>query len=145
MLGACGLVVNAAWLAYGLSDSERPIVQAVCVLLAWAVCAALAWRWWRALPRGELAWEGGQWTFAPAGPAEAMPLQGPPAVRLDLQSAMLLHARGVRGPALWLWLRRAPGSGGAAWPAIRRALYSRALQAPLPASEEARPSPETPG
>ncbi len=140
-VSAAGLVAVSCWLAGGLGNTHQAF-KAMAGLLLWLGCSAAAWSWQRRLPRGQLLWDGGEWYLQRAGTPQAELLAGRPEVRLDLQFALLLHGRLSRGGLCWLWLQQdaaAPLPG--AWPAIRRALYSRAPAAPAqPSADEASSS-----
>jgi len=88
--------------------------------LLWVAAGGLAWRGWRALPRGQIAWDGGAWRWNGAALAEV----APPAVVLDLQACLLLHWADAPAGLRWLWLERADAPGE--WDALRRAVYSPA-------------------
>lgn len=130
LLCAGAAATLAAWLCLGVAPSHRPLA-AGCAALLWGLCAALAWHWWRTLPTGQLAWDGAAWCIELAGRVQPLPLAAPPQVRLDLQRVMLVRARPLQAPALWLFLQRAtPGPLQAeTWAAIRRALYGHAPEA----------------
>jgi toxin CptA len=124
-LWLAGGAVLAGWHLQAASGPWRQLLGA-CVWLAAGCWAALAW--WRS-PRGELAWDGGQWRF---DGHEA----GAPNVALDLQRRLLVRLV-VGGRRLWIWAER--DSAPSYWDALRRAVYSRArtaapqgAQLPLP-------------
>ena len=128
-----GALAASLWLA-GLAGtllwSAQPQLAFWRLALAWGAVAAaglIALRaCWRA-PRGVLAWDGAGWTWAPHGAgAETGELQ----VALDLQHLLLVHWR-ASGARRWFWLERA---GGERWDELRRAVYSRARPAALPAA-----------
>ena len=125
----------AAWLggaAVTLLWSAQPQVAAWRLAIAWTAVAAaalLSWRAWRAAPGGVLAWDGAAWTWARHG---AGGVSGDVRVALDLQRLLLVRWDGADG-RLWLWLERA--SGRERWDELRRAVYSRARPAALPAGE----------
>lgn len=137
---AGGLVVVVWWLAWGVGPTHRPAWIAA-GLTGWAACALLAGRWWRQLPAGLLAWDGAAWCLelATAG-SKSQPLEQPPRIALDLQSVLLLSVRLPPGSTRWLWLRRGADASPDAWPAVRRALYSRASMAPDPGQPPTPPS-----
>ncbi|HYF42134.1 MAG TPA: hypothetical protein VEA35_06750 [Ramlibacter sp.] len=112
-LWAAGLGLIAAWSWVDASPGWRQLLGSVAVLAsgAWA-----AWLW-RCRPRGELAWDGGAWTW------QGEPTAGGVEVCLDLQGAMLLRCP-APSPVQWLWLERS--AAPARWDDIRRAVYSRA-------------------
>lgn len=129
-----GALAAAMWLA-GLAGtllwSAQPQVAFWRLALAWTAVAAagvIALRtWWRA-PRGVLAWDGSGWTWTPdGGRAAAGELQ----VALDFQRLLLVRCRAA-GAGGWLWLERGAGER---WDELRRAVYSRARPAALPAAE----------
>lgn len=129
---AAGLIAIGCWLAWGLGNTHR-LPRAAAGLLLWLACTAAAWHWQRSLPRGQLQWDGADWQLQHDRTSQAERLAGRPEVRLDLQFALLLQARSVHGRSCWLWLQQEPASPlPGAWPAIRRALYSRAPAAPAP-------------
>ncbi|AVO48362.1 hypothetical protein C6568_03160 [Melaminivora suipulveris] len=131
-LSAGALVVLSGWLLAGLGNTGQ-LAKGTAALLLWLTCTALVWHWLRALPRGALSWDGATWHAELDGAAQPVALAGSPNVRLDLQSCMLLRARSAQGTSLWLWV--VPGGSHAdsfAWAALRRALYCRALAAPVP-------------
>lgn len=143
LLCAAGLLCSASWLVL---SGPRSVAATIAVPCLWLVCAALAWRWWRALPCGQLVWDGQGWSLERSGWEQPQALTGPPEVCLDLQSTLLLRGQLQHQPALWLWLSRcaaAPTCG--AWLPLRRALYSRAPEAPAPDSNAVSPSDSMPG
>jgi len=102
----------AALTAWGLQHAEH--ASLLPALAVSATIAALAWR--LAAPRPvPLAWDGQQWT------ADGVP--GQLAVMIDIGPALLLRLRPQGGGALWLPLTAR--EAGAAWPALRGAVYSR--------------------
>ncbi|AVP57238.1 hypothetical protein C7H73_05850 [Pulveribacter suum] len=138
MGSAAGLLAIGCWLAWGLGNTHQ-IARGAAGLLLWLGCTAAAWHWQRSLPRGQLHWNGADWQLQRSGAVQPEQLAGRPEVRLDLQFALLLQARTGQGRPCWLWLHQgaAPPLPGA-WPAIRRALYSRAPAAPAqPSTDEA--------
>lgn len=134
---AAGLAAVGCWLAWGLGSTHQ-VLKAMAGLLVWLVCGAAAWSWQRRLPRGQLLWDGAGWHLQRDRASQPEALAGQPEVRLDLQFALLLHARPLQGRPCWLWLRQAAAAPlPGAWPAIRRALYSRAPAAPAqPSADE---------
>lgn len=131
-LSAGAFAITAAWLHAGLGNTNQTGKAAVALLL-WLACSASAWHWWRTLPRGVLLWDGAAWHAELGDAGQPAPLAESPQVRLDLQSCMLLRTRSAQSAALWLWLAPAASpADAAAWSAIRRALYCRALAAPAP-------------
>ena len=90
----------------------------------WAVTAGLAaMAWWRS-PRGTLQWDGAQWWLLPAGQALPLAARTAPEVHLDLQRFVLVCLPLCDAPRVWLCLER--NASAQLWPALRRALYSRA-------------------
>lgn len=138
---AAGLVTIGCWLVWGLGNTYL-VTKGAAALLFWLGCSAAAWSWQRRLPDGQLEWDGAEWYLQRARVPQVELLAGRPEVRLDLQFALLLHGRLSQGRPCWLWLQQAaaaPQPG--AWPAIRRALYSRAPAAPAqPSADEAASS-----
>ncbi len=140
-LGLTGLAALAAWQVVGADQFPGA------GLALWAGSAALAWRWWSTLPRGQLHWEGACWSVQTPAAADPLALAAAPQVRLDLQTALLLYVRPLRGRGMWLWLGAGQGESAlAAWLALRRALYSRAPEAPAQAGHDGAPlSHDRPG
>lgn len=123
VVAVCGLASVGAWLLLGTADAHAPI-KAVVGLGTWVLSAAAAWHGWRAMPAGNLSWDGAQWLLDGETPARQQLVQGWPQVHLDLQSIMLLSLQPAQGRAVWLWLER--GRDPTQWPALRRAIYSPA-------------------
>ena len=133
-----GLLAATAWLLGALAtvlwtfqsqvDGWRLATAGVLLV---AVALISAWQWW-VMPRGELYWDGQNWTWTAAGTADT----GAAAVCLDLQQCVLLHWRG-RGRAHWFWLERAHCPQR--WDALRRAVYSRVRSPALPEPGAAEP------
>ena len=124
----------AGWWLAGLAGtvlwSAQPQVDTWRLALAWtavAVAGLIALRTWWRMPRGMIAWDGSGWTWTPEGGAAAA---GELQVTLDFQRLLLVRWR-APGPPGWIWLER----GGDRWDELRRAVYSRARPAPLPAAE----------
>lgn len=118
-----GALAAVAWLLGGLAlagwalQAAGPGWRHALGLAAWLAGGLLAGlAWWRS-PAGELAWDGGQWSWA--GGAVA----APPRVVLDLQHRLLLQLANAQ----WLWLERDRDPPN--WDALRRAVYSRASTA----------------
>lgn len=122
IVSASGLAGMVAWLALGAAHSDMAI-KTVAGLGLWLACAAAAWRWWRHVPTGHLAWDGGQW-WLECGALGPSPMQGCPHIHLDLQACLLLSAQPLQGRMSWLWLDRR--SDPVQWAALRRAVYSPA-------------------
>jgi len=121
----------ALWLAGAgatLAWSAQPQVAAWRIALAWTavgVAGVAAWRAWRLAPRGLLTWDGADWNWNDAGGGRLQ-------VALDLQRVLLVLWHGGEDRR-WLWLERA--SCPARWDEMRRAVYSRARPAALPAAQ----------
>lgn len=130
IVAATALAGMAAWLELGTADADMAVKAAAGQGL-WLSCTAAAWLWWRRMPMGHLAWDGGQWLLDCGAPGPD-PVQGKPHVHLDLQGCLLLSVRLLRGRPSWLWLERR--SDPVQWAALRRAVYSPARsKAPDPA------------
>jgi toxin CptA len=111
--GLVAMVV--AWQRVSLEDSQVAVAGAV-----WSLAGLMAWRSWRAMPQGELCWDGHGW----AGPGAS---SSPAAVRvhLDLHRHLLVHLQGNGAAGQWLWL--SADARPARWNDLRRAVYSRAM------------------
>lgn len=121
-LAMAGLACTAAWLQWGGGNTGLGLKAAVGLGL-WIVCVALAWRFWRRLPSGLVAWDGGRWELADGNPGQSRILSAAPQVHLDLQACMLLSARiADDGPHRWLWLEQR--SDAALWTALRCAVFA---------------------
>jgi hypothetical protein len=97
-------------------------------VLIWLVACWLALRAWRRMPTGRIRWDGEHWYWEL--PASDVP--GHVEVNLDLQTHLMLRWQALPGqstplPAIWLWVERT--ADAQAWPALRRAVYSRAIPA----------------
>ncbi len=119
------IAVDGYWLAVAPAGDWRPWLG----LLAAVVAGALAWRAGPMAQAGVLVWDGALWWWerAPASVA------GRVAVRLDVQSGLLLRFVADSGAACWFWLDRR--SHPAHWLALRRAAYA------APAHDAASSSP----
>lgn len=125
-LWLCGLAGALLWAA-------QPQVAFWRLALAWtaaAVAGVVALRTWWRTPRGVLAWDGSGWTWTPDG-GHGVP--GELQVALDVQHLLLVRFRAA-GAGGWFWLER---GGGERWDELRRAVYSRAGPAALPAEPPA--------
>jgi hypothetical protein len=100
--------------------------------LAWLVTGLLAFRAWQSSPSGELHWDGVAWAWnaQDAGNVDAL------GVALDLQFVLLIVFWTTGQAPRWLWLERRQAPG--VWPALRRAVYSRARNG---AQREPQPAP----
>lgn len=118
LLAVVWLLGGAATLAWTAATPEgaRPALG----WLAWLGAGWLAWRGWRAMPRGHLDWNGGEWCWN----GEPVVAPTPPTVVLDFQACLLLHWADAPAGLRWLWLERADAPGE--WAALRRAVYSPA-------------------
>ena len=133
-----GLLAAGLWLA-GVAvsllwtfEADVPGWRHGATALAVAACGAYALLSWRRLPTGVVNWDGTCWTVPPD--LQAGRLQ----ITLDLQQRLLVRWHGP-GRVRWLWLerQRCPER----WFDLRRAVYSRARPAALPA---VRPPAATP-
>jgi hypothetical protein len=122
LLGALTAAVFAAWGSLHLGAA--PTLAAAAGGAAALLAGGLAWRAARPQP-AQLRWDGASWS-ADAAPGEVD-------VMLDLQRWLLLRFRPAQGRARWLPVPAA--EAGAAWLALRAALYSRAEFALPPAPE----------
>ncbi len=100
------------------------------VLLMWLLCGGAALWQWRAMPQGQISWDGLVWQWISSQPPST-PREGSLEVVLDLQRQVLARWRpqahalpgdGTRGA--WLWLRA--GAAPAQWHGLRCAVYSPA-------------------
>ncbi len=125
LLAALAAAVFAAWA--GLHLGVPPWQAAAGAGVTALLCGALAWR--AARPQTVLLrWDGAAWS------ADAV--SGEVDVMLDLQRWLLLRFRPTQGGPRWLPV---PGAeAGAAWHALRAALYSRA-EFSLPTAPERPP------
>jgi len=123
LIVACALVL-AGW---GMAGAPtQPLAQPLGWTL-WGVTAGLAAiAWWRS-PCGALQWDGAQWWFLPEGRALPLAARTAPEVHLDLQRFVLVCLPLCDAPRVWLCLERE--ASAQSWPALRRALYSRARMA----------------
>lgn len=108
------VVVDGYWLAVAPAGDWRPWLG----LLATAVAGALAWRAGPMVQAGVLVWDGAFWWWERAQEAVA----GRVAVRLDVQSGLLLRFVADSGAPCWFWLGR--HGNPAHWMALRRAVYA---------------------
>ena len=104
----------------------------VLALAAWVIASLCALRYWWCAPSGELVWDGQGWAIHFVADEEPLALRGPPQVLVDMQAwlwVMAVHGDLRRS---WIWLERSRQTerGGA----LRRAVYSPAMQAAAPAS-----------
>ncbi|WP_374669222.1 hypothetical protein [Ramlibacter sp.] len=116
LLGIVWLLGGAATAAWTAATPDGP--RLVLAWLTWLVAGWLAWRGWLALPRGELAWDGGAWRWN----TETVAAMTAPTVVLDFQASLLLHWADAPAGLRWLWLERADAPGE--WAGLRRAVYS---------------------
>lgn len=128
LIAASGLVL----VGWGMAGAPpHPWAQLLGWAL-WAVTAGLAAMAWRRSPRGALQWDGAQWWFLPTGQVRPLAARTAPEVHLDLQRFVLVCLPLCDAPRVWLCLERDADAQG--WPALRRALYSRARMAGSTAS-----------
>lgn len=123
-LSAAALATACAWAAavpQGGWRQAAAFVAWAAAFVAWAAASLAAWRGWLDSATGTLRWDGAAWLWSGDGPDEA---GGTPAIALDLQACMLLRWRAESGRGRWLWVDR--GASPREWPALRRAVYSRA-------------------
>jgi toxin CptA len=107
----------------GLAIFQLDAMGARAALLALSVLCTGGACWWlgqRTAP-GDLRFDGQHWSLS--GQRRALPA-GRAQVGLDLQFLMLVLLVAPEGPGQWLWLERR--ANPARWPALRRAVYSRA-------------------
>ncbi|RVU44218.1 hypothetical protein EOE66_16110 [Rubrivivax rivuli] len=112
-LPACAAAALAAW-GSAHADAGGASTAAAGAL---AACAALLWQWrrWRAEPCVALQWDGQRWTAdGTAGTLQLM---------LDLGPVLVLRLHAEGGGTRWLAI--GAGEAGAAWHALRCAVYSR--------------------
>lgn len=89
-------------------------------------------RFWCQQVERDLSWDGARWSLSQAGRL-LVESEQQPQVRLDLQSALLLHwAVPTRRRGVWLWTQA--GDNWASWHLLRCALYSRGLSDEEPGS-----------
>ncbi len=86
-------------------------------------CAMLAAVQWKALPQGELLWDGAQWWWRAGLDDRPVDVR----LRLDFGVAMLLHLTTLPGCAPWCLVdqRTMPTH----WADMRRAIHGRAAEA----------------
>lgn len=126
LLAVCGLTVtvSALWLVQAHGGWQIRLGVLCCALgCLWCALA------WRAMPVGELAWDGEVWQFTPAHGSlrdnSASPCRQL-VVTLDLQRHLLVRWPG-HSSAGRFWIDRA--SRPQRWHALRRAVYSPARYA----------------
>jgi hypothetical protein len=120
----------AAWSYEGAS--AQPAWSVGAAWLLWLLTSAIAWRFWSALPRGMLIWDGKTWTLHVE---QGVVLWGALTVALDLQRRLLVCLRAADGSRRWFWLERC--RDGARWGDLRRAVYSRPKHGVADASRQA--------
>ena len=104
----------AALVAWALGHLQRPAWPALLVAVPVAV-----WAWRRARPQAvTLAWDGQRWS------ADGSP--GHLDLMIDLGPWMLLRLRPDKPARRSVWLPVSPVDAGAAWHALRAAVYSLA-------------------
>lgn len=120
------VVIDGYWLLVAPAGDWRPWAGAM-------VTACVAWLSWRSGPltqSGVLIWDGAAWFWAHS----AVRLAGRVAVRLDMQSGLLLRFVVDGGSSRWFWLEQASRPGD--WLALRRAV---AVAARRPRDEAGEP------
>lgn len=115
------VLAGAATILAWWHAQQSAMAQCLGGAFVWAGASLLAWRWWRAMPSGELAWDGASWHVC-IGKRDGEPCHSP-FVSLDLQSGLWVRLARLEGGVCWVWLARdqAPGR----WLDLRRALFAR--------------------
>lgn len=121
-LGAvvAGALVLAAWSLNGAGGEGRLWWSVAFSLGLWGVCSVCGWHALKVQPRGVLRWSGKAWSYGCAGQTHYF--SGSPTVVLDVQTLIVVCFIESNQGKQRLVLQRewAP----AAWPDLRRALYS---------------------
>jgi len=121
--------IDLGWLLSANAGDWRPW----CAILVTAVCGLFALRRRPLTRSGHLTWDTSEWWWDYQG----RHLSGGIAVRLDIQSAMLVRFVSGDGVKHWFWLDRK--SLPARWLALRRAVYAAGpMQADMPATAAER-------
>lgn len=123
VLALAGMACLSVWL---LSHGRQPdlAMRAWVGAVAWVLGMAAAWRFWHRLPEGFLVWDGSLWWLETGRTGMRVPVDQSPAVHLDFQTILMLSVQGASHTRQWLWMECR--SDPLQWPALRRAVYSRA-------------------
>lgn len=117
-----GIVFWMTFVGPGLATSAGATIGFVALV---TVSGLALLRFWRQQVERHLSWDGARWSLSQAGRLLADSEQQPQ-VRLDLQSALLLHwVVPTRRRGVWLWAQA--GDSRTSWHLLRCALYSRGL------------------
>jgi hypothetical protein len=116
-LGASAGASLAAWAAQWLQSPDAWTFASAAI--GGLLVAALAWHFAGPAP-GRLGWDGERWWWQPA---DAPQQEGDVRLMMDVGPWMLLRFEPNRGVGSWLPMSRR--GAGAAWHALRIAVYSR--------------------